>query len=58
MEDIKNKTVKFIGDPDKRIAEDGLRILRAFRFASVLGFKLDNNTREAISARKDELKTI
>lgn len=58
MEDIKNKIVKFIGDPDKRIAEDGLRILRAFRFASVLGFKLDNDTRDAISVRKDELKTI
>lgn len=58
MEDIKNKTVKFIGDPDKRIMEDGLRILRAFRFASVLGFKLDNDTRDAISARRDELKTI
>ena len=58
MEDIKNKTVRFIGDPEQRIKEDGLRILRAFRFASVLGFELDNNTFTAIYKRKKELKTI
>ena len=58
MEDIKNKTVRFIGDPEQRIKEDGLRILRAFRFASVLGFELDENTYNAIYKRKKELKTI
>ena len=58
MEDIKNKAVRFIGDPEQRIREDGLRILRAFRFASVLGFEIDSDAITAISARKDELGTI
>ena len=58
MEDIKNKTVRFIGDSEQRIAEDGLRILRAFRFASVLGFELEENTYNAIYKKRKELKTI
>ena len=58
MEDIKNKTVRFIGDPEQRIKEDGLRILRAFRFASVLGFELDENTYNAIYKRKKEWGSI
>nr|XP_032803362.1 LOW QUALITY PROTEIN: CCA tRNA nucleotidyltransferase 1, mitochondrial-like [Petromyzon marinus] len=32
MEDLKNKRVRFVGDPEKRIQEDYLRILRYFRF--------------------------
>lgn len=35
IEDIKNKIIKCVGDPSERFNEDGLRILRALRFASV-----------------------
>ena len=57
-EDLKSKKIRFIGNPEQRILEDGLRILRAFRFASVLGFSIEKNTEEAICLRKEELKTI
>ena len=40
-EDIKNKIVRCIGDIDKKLEEDPLRILRAIRFASILDFKIE-----------------
>lgn len=36
--DIENKVLRFVGDPEKRIKEDCLRILRFYRFYSNLGF--------------------
>ena len=38
LEDLANGVIKAVGDPYKRFHEDGLRILRAVRFACVLGF--------------------
>ena len=46
-EDLKNKIIRCVGDPEKRFEEDALRILRAVRFAAVLGFKIDENTKKA-----------
>ena len=46
--DINNKVIRFIGNPEVRIKEDPLRILRAKRFASKLGFKIDDLSLEAI----------
>ena len=46
--DIKNKIIRCVGDPDKRFGEDALRILRALRFSSVLGFEIDESTKESI----------
>lgn len=46
--DIKNKTIKAIGDPKKRFEEDALRILRGVRFASQLGFEIEENTKNAM----------
>lgn len=43
-EDINNKIIKTVGNPKYRIKEDALRILRAIRFASILGFDIDKNT--------------
>ena len=42
--DIKKKIIRAIGDPVKRFTEDKLRMLRAVRFAGVLGFKIDPKT--------------
>lgn len=42
--DLKRKLIKSIGDPEKRFSEDGLRVLRGCRFASQLGFKIEENT--------------
>ncbi len=46
--DLKEKVIRFIGDPNKRVKEDPLRILRARRFQKVLGFSLAKDTQRAI----------
>lgn len=46
--DIENKIIKTVGNPDKRFAEDALRLMRAVRFATELGFLIDNTTLDAI----------
>ncbi len=56
--DIKNKIIRCVGDANKRFQEDALRILRALRFASVLGFKIEENTKRAIIDNKQLLKNI
>jgi tRNA nucleotidyltransferase (CCA-adding enzyme) len=48
VEDIKNKLIRFIGEPKKRIKEDPLRILRAKRFATKLGFEIESETAKAM----------
>ena len=56
--DIENKLIRCVGDPDKRFGEDALRILRAVRFSSVLGFDIEENTKAAVFRNKDLLKNI
>lgn len=46
-EDINNKILRAVGEPEKRFTEDALRILRLFRFASVLGFTPEKETLNA-----------
>ena len=48
QEDLKNKVIRTVGNPAERFAEDALRMLRAVRFAAVLGFSIEKNTAEAI----------
>lgn len=47
--DIKNKVIRSVGNPLERFNEDGLRPIRAIRFASQLGFEIETNTLQAIS---------
>lgn len=47
-EDLQNKTIRAVGDAKTRFEEDGLRILRAVRFASVLDFEIDKDTAKAV----------
>src|SRR6187402_1051965 len=49
LEDIKNRTLRIIGDPATRYKEDPVRMLRAVRFATKLGFKIDPVTAKPIS---------
>lgn len=42
--DIENKIIRCVGSPDERFAEDGLRILRAIRFAITLDFDIEQST--------------
>ena len=54
-EDIRKRVINFIGDSEKRIEEDPLRMLRAFRFMSRLGFELGKETERAIKKHSDLL---
>lgn len=47
-EDIERRLIRAVGEPDKRFHEDGLRILRALRFAAVLDFEIEEQTAAAI----------
>lgn len=44
VEDIERRVIRCVGNPEKRFQEDYLRILRAIRFASVLDFKIEEDT--------------
>jgi tRNA nucleotidyltransferase/poly(A) polymerase len=46
--DIENGILRFVGNPMTRIEEDGLRVLRAFRFLTTLGIAADSDTHAAI----------
>jgi len=54
--DIKNKVLRTVGDPNKRFQEDYLRMLRAVRFASRMGFKIDPETMDAIKSNSSNIK--
>jgi len=56
--DIERKVVRAIGDPNGRFNEDKLRILRAVRFATVLGFEIDSRTMKAIRRHAHELVIV
>ncbi len=58
QEDLADKIVRTVGDPDERFAEDGLRILRAVRIANYIGFKMDKKTEEAVKKNSDLLSKI
>ncbi len=56
--DIQNGIIRCVGDADKRFNEDALRIMRTLRFASVLGFSVEDNTKKAIFKNKALLLNI
>lgn len=57
-EDLRNKVICCVGDGDMRFNEDGLRILRAIRFAVRLGFTIEEKTFESIKRNRYLLKNI
>ncbi len=58
IEDIKNKVTRFVGNPNDRIIEDPLRILRLLRFSCRYDFNIDNDTKKSIIDNKDNLSII
>ena len=56
--DLKNNNVKFIGDPQKRIEEDYLRIIRFVRFAIQYDCQTDNTTIEALKLNLNGINKI
>lgn len=56
--DIKNKLIRAIGSAEERFSEDALRILRAVRFASVLNFEIEEETKQAVHEKRELLTNI
>lgn len=57
-EHIEKRVISCVGDPDRRFGEDGLRILRALRFASTLDFEISPETAESVHRNAHLLKNI
>ncbi len=58
QEDIAAKVIKAVGEPAKRFQEDGLRIIRAVRFAAELGFTINKETEIALHDSREMLEKI
>lgn len=58
MSDIKNKTIRTVGNPNDRFEEDRLRLLRLARFASKLDFKIDPSAKEAAKTFAPKIKDL
>ena len=56
--DIQNKIIRAIGNPDDRLAEDHLRALRAVRFAARFGFTIEEQTKQAVQQHAGELAGV
>lgn len=56
--DLKKKIIRFIGEPDKRVKEDPLRILRAKRFAHNLDFEIEEKSLKAIEQNSELLNKL
>ncbi len=57
-EDIKNKIIRAVGEPEERFKEDPLRMLRALQFAVRFGFTIEPKTAAAIKKLSDKFQTI
>ena len=56
ISDIQNKLIRTVGNPNERFMEDYLRIIRGIRFATNLGFSIDEYTFEAMKAHAYKIK--
>lgn len=57
-EDLKKEVIRAVGDPQARFSEDALRMMRAVRFFSSLGFFIEEETRKAIKENSFLLSNI
>jgi len=55
IDDLSKKIIRFIGDPDARVAEDSIRMLRAVRFATRFDFNIDEDSLEAIRRNRQDI---
>lgn len=57
-EDLRRGILRTVGEPRERFSEDALRILRLLRFASVLGFCVEENTADAARELRGNLQSV
>ena len=58
LSDLENRLIRAVGDPERRMAEDSLRILRALRFSAKLGFAIAPDTLNAMMAAGEGLQGV
>ena len=58
IQDLQDKVIRCVGNPDERFNEDALRIMRAVRFSAQLGFVIETQTRAMISKYAARLADI
>lgn len=58
MQDLNDKQIRMIGDPEERYKEDPVRMLRAIRFSAKLGFEIEENTKRPINKLAPLLESI
>ena len=58
IDDLKRGVIRAIGDPDERFSEDGLRLMRACRFAAQLEFSIEEGTLKSIGKCAENIKSI
>jgi poly(A) polymerase/tRNA nucleotidyltransferase (CCA-adding enzyme) len=58
QKDLKEKIIRAVGNPEDRFSEDALRMMRAVRFATTLGFNIEEKTKKAIKKNSIWLKMI
>lgn len=58
VEDLQSGRIRCVGEPDRRFGEDALRIMRALRFSSVLGFEIETETERSIHKNRALLTQI
>lgn len=56
--DLKQQRLRCVGEPERRFAEDALRILRALRFAAREGFSIEQKTQDALRAERGTLRQL
>ena len=58
IEDLNNRLIKTVGNPDDRFSEDALRMMRAIRIAAQIGFLIEEKTFESIQKNAHLIKEI
>lgn len=58
QEDIKNKIIRCVGNPEQRIKEDPLRMLRAVRFATILNFKIEEELYKILKMNRSLIEQL
>ena len=58
QDDLKNKLIRCVGNPNQRFREDALRMLRAYRFSAKLGFMIEEETKQSILLNTDLIQYV